>query len=107
MAVLERAECRSTISSKFIELLSFAFNAAISAVEVGVDGRWRWNMSDHPLGRGAVLAWGDRNEDCVGGDDDVLCSSGRGREVLSGRIDVGATRCFRRLCGCLEECERE
>lgn len=102
MVVLGRAECGSTISSKFTELLSFVLNAAMSAAEVGVDGRGRWNESDHPLRRGAVLAWGDRNEDCAGGDD-VLCSSGRGGEVLSCRTDVGAIRCFRRPCGCLEE----
>lgn len=102
MAVFGRAECGSTISSKFTELLSFDFNAAMSAVEVGVDGRGRCNRSDHSLRRGAVLAWGDRNEDCAGGDD-VLCSSGCGGEVLSGRTDVGAVRCFRRPCGCLEE----
>ncbi len=84
----------------FSLLTSVVPNVALSAVEVGVDGRWCWNASDHTLGRGAVLLWDDRNEDCAEGGD-ALCSCGRGGEVLSGRIDVGATRGFRRPCGCL------
>ncbi len=104
--VLTRADGGSTRSSMFIDILSLVPNAAKSAVEVGVDGRGRWNISDHELERGAVLAWDVGNEDCAEGDE-ALCSCGRGGEVLSGRIDVGAPRCFRRLHGCLEEYERE
>lgn len=56
MGVLERADRGATRSSKFIELLILVPSSAMSAAEVGVDGRWRWNDSDHALGRGAALA---------------------------------------------------
>jgi hypothetical protein len=86
----------------------FFCSSAASRVEgvLGVPPRGRWPCVKlaHGLGRGAVPACGVRDCD-DGGGDDVFSSRNCEGEVLSGRVNVDATNCFRRPCGCLRALE--